>query len=227
MENREQEKIYDGEEPDFTENAAGAPDKTRLEQQFDFILEMDKEKFIGRQTYLTGAVRKENDAEHAWHMALMAILLSEYANEEIDILKTVTMILLHDVVEIDAGDTYAYDEEGKKTQAEREEAAAKRIYGMLPKEQADRYYRLWREFEERSTPEAKFARAMDNIQPLMLNHATDGRAWQERGIDVSQVYGRNARTAEGSEKLWEYAREHFILPNVKKGRLSDKNGSAK
>lgn len=227
MESYEQKKNSDGQEQDFQAAAAEMTGKTRLEKQFDFILELDKEKFIGRQTYLTGAVRKENDAEHAWHMALMAILLSEYANGEIDILKTVTMILLHDVVEIDAGDTYAYDEEGKKTQAEREEAAAKRIYSLLPKEQADKYYRLWREFEERSTPEAKFARTMDNLQPLMLNHATDGKSWQERGIDVSQVYQRNARTAEGSEQLWEYAREHFILPNVKKGRLSDKKGIVK
>ena len=160
-------------------------------------------------------------------MALMAILLGEYANEKIDILKTVTMILLHDVVEIDAGDTYAYDEEGLKTQEEREKRAAERIYGMLPADQAERFYGLWREFEERSTPEARFARTMDNIQPLMLNNATDGRAWRERGIDVSQVFGRNERTAEGSEILWEYARKNFILPNVEKGNLSDKNGLLK
>lgn len=199
-------------------------EKTRLQRQMDFALELDKEKFIGRQTYLTGAVRKENDAEHAWHMAVMAILLSEYANEEIDILKTVTMILLHDVVEIDAGDTYAYDEEGKKTQEEREAAAAKRIYGMLPEDQAEKYLKLWREFEERSTPEARFARTMDNLQPLMLNNATDGQAWAERGIDVSQVMKRNARSGEGSKVLWEYSRDNLIFPNVKKGRLTDKEG---
>ncbi|MGN0165749.1 MAG: HD domain-containing protein [Lachnospiraceae bacterium] len=198
-------------------------DENRMQKQFAFALELDKEKFIGRQTYLSGAVRKENDAEHAWHMAVMAILLSEYANEEIDILKTVTMILMHDVVEIDAGDTYAYDEEGRKTQAEREEAAAKRIYGILPDDQAEKFYGLWREFEERSTPEARFARAMDNVQPLMLNNATDGKAWAERAIDVSQVLNRNAYTGQGSKALWEYVRDNYIFPNVKKGRLTDKN----
>lgn len=187
----------------------------------EFALELDKEKFIGRQTYLSGAVRKENDAEHAWHMAVMAILLSEYANEEIDLLKTLKMILMHDVVEIDAGDTYAYDEVGKLSQAEREEKAAHRLYGMLPEKQAKEYYALWREFEERRTPEAKFARTMDNLQPLMLNDATDGKAWAERGIDVSQVLKRNERTAEGSEVLWNYAREKLVVPNVKKGRLTD------
>ncbi len=199
---------------DFSEN---------LKSQMQFALELDKEKFIGRQTYLSGAVRKENDAEHAWHMAVMAILLSEYANEKIDLLKTIKMILMHDVVEIDAGDTYAYDEVGKQTQAEREEKAANRLYGMLPKEQAEEYYSLWREFEERSTPEAKFARTMDNLQPLMLNNATDGKAWEERGIDVSQVLRRNERSSEGSEVLWNYAREEFVVPNVKKGRLTDVN----
>lgn len=197
-------------------------ERSRIEKQISFALELDKEKFIGRQTYLSDGIRKENDAEHAWHMALMAILLSEYADEKIDILKTVTMILLHDVVEIDAGDTYAYDDEGLKTQEERELAAAKRIYGMLPEDQAEKMYGLWREFEDRSTPEAKFARTMDNIQPLMLNNATGGKAWRERGIDVSQVFKRNERTAEGSERLWEYARDNFILPNVKKGNLTDK-----
>lgn len=195
----------------------------RLKSQMQFALELDKEKFIGRQTYLSGAVRKENDAEHAWHMAVMAILLSEYANEEIDLLKTLKMILMHDVVEIDAGDTYAYDEVGKLSQEEREEAAAKRLYGMLPEEQAKEYYCLWREFEERSTPEAKFARTMDNLQPLMLNAATDGKAWAEHGIDVSQVFKRNERSAEGSERLWKYSRDELIIPNVKKGRLTDKN----
>ena len=154
----------------------------RLEQQFAFIQEIDKEKFIGRQTYLSDGLRKENDAEHAWHLALMTILLSEYANEGIDVLKTVTMLLIHDIVEIDAGDTYAYDEEGKKTQKEREERAAERIFGLLPEDQGKRFKRLWQEFEEQKTPEARFARTMDNLQPMMLNHATDGKAWVEHGV---------------------------------------------
>ena len=191
----------------------------RLEQQFQFIKEIDKEKMIGRQTYLSDAKRKENDAEHAWHMAIMTVLLSEYANEEIDVLKTITMLLIHDIVEIDAGDTYAYDEVGKQTQREREVKAAERIFGMLPEDQAKKFRDLWEEFETRETKEAKFARTMDNLQPMMLNDATDGKAWTEHGVDLSQILKRNERTAEGSETLWKYALENFIEPNVKKGRI--------
>jgi putative hydrolase of HD superfamily len=195
--------------------------RRRLDEQFAFIREIDREKRIGRQTYLSDAVRKENDAEHAWHMAVMTLLLSEYANEEIDVLRTVSMLLIHDLVEIDAGDTYAYDEEGKKTQAERERRAADRIYGLLPEDQGKKLYDLWLEFEERKTPEAKFARAMDNIQPMMLNAATDGKAWEEHGVALSQILGRNARTPEGSQVLWDYAREHFIKPNLEAGKIRD------
>ena len=133
-------------------------EKSRIEKQFDFIKEIDKEKFIIRQTYLSDARKKENDAEHAWHMAIMTVMLSEYANSEIDVLKTMTMLLIHDIVEIDAGDTYAYDEEAKKTQAEREMKAAKRIFGLLPKDQGEKMMNLWLEFESGETAEAKFAR---------------------------------------------------------------------
>jgi putative hydrolase of HD superfamily len=192
----------------------------RLDEQFAFIREIDKEKMIGRQTYISDARRKENDAEHAWHMSVMVLLLSEYANEEIDVLRTISMLLIHDIVEIDAGDTYAYDEEGKKTQAERERRAAERIYGLLPKDQGEKLYALWREFEERKTPEAKFARVMDNLQPMMLNAATDGKAWVEHGVELDQILHRNERTHEGSRELWEYALENFIKPNVEKGRIS-------
>ena len=194
-------------------------EKTRLEKQFDFCREIDKEKFIGRQTYLSDGKRKENDAEHAWHMAIMAILLNEYANEEIDVLKTVTMLLIHDLVEIDAGDTYAYDEEGKKTKKEREERAAERIYGLLPQDQQEKLRRLWEEFEAWETPEAKFAHAMDNIQPIMLNAATDGRSWEEHGVHLSQILGRNQHTAEGSAVLWDYARQNFVQPSVESGKI--------
>lgn len=194
-------------------------EENRLDRQFDFFREIDKEKFIGRQTYLTDGFRKENDAEHAWHMALMTILLSEYSNEKIDVLKTATMLLIHDLVEIDAGDTYAYDEEGKKTKRAREVAAADRIFGLLPQDQGEKLRALWEEFEEGQTAEAKFAHGMDHIQPLMLNAATDGKSWMEHGIRLSQVLGRNQNTAEGSEKLWEYAYQKFIEPNVEKGRL--------
>lgn len=192
---------------------------TRLHRQVDFCREIDKEKLIDRQTYLTGAIRFENDAEHAWHAALMAILLKEYANEDIDILKVVTMLLIHDIVEIDAGDAYAYDADAQLTQNEREVAAADRIFGMLPDDQRDEFRSLWEEFEARETAEAKFAHTMDNFQPVMLNDNTDGKRWVERQVSLPQILKRNERTAEGSETLWNYSLENFIMPNVAKGRI--------
>ena len=194
-------------------------EQSRLKQQMDFILEIDKEKFIGRQTYLSDGKRKENDAEHAWHMAIMVFLLAEYANESIDLLKTIKMLLIHDIVEIDAGDTYAYDEEGKKSQKDREMRAARRIFGILPEDQAQDLMALWREFEERKTPEARFARTMDNLQPMMLNAATDGKAWADHEVHMDQILKRNEKTHEGSEELWEYAKENWLLPNLEKGRI--------
>lgn len=194
-------------------------DEKRLEQQIAFCREIDKEKFIGRQTWLTGATRKENDAEHAWHMAVMTVLLSEYANEEIDVLRTMTMLLIHDLVEIYAGDTYSYDEEGKKTQKRRELVAADRLFQMLPEDQGKKFREIWEEFEAENTPESRFARTMDNLQPMMLNAATDGKSWADRGIRLSQILGRNKNTAKGSEVLWEYAKENFLQPNLEKGRI--------
>ncbi|MCD7883940.1 MAG: HD domain-containing protein [Lachnospiraceae bacterium] len=194
-------------------------DNERLRQQFAFCLEMDKEKEIGRQTYLADGTRKENDAEHAWHMAIMTLILGEYANEKIDLLRTISMLLIHDVVEIDAGDTYAYDEEGKKTQHARELAAADRIYGMLPPDQAAKMRALWDEFEACETPEARFARTMDNIQPAMLNAAAGGKAWSEKGVRLSQILDRNKNTAGGSQALWDYSRNHFIEPNLESGQI--------
>lgn len=194
-------------------------EKSRLEKQFDFFREIDKEKFIERQTFLTGGERRENDAEHAWHMAIMTIFLSEYANEKIDVLKTVTMLLIHDLVEIDAGDTYAYDEEARKTQREREMAAADRIFALLPEDQQQKFRDLWEEFEAWETPESKFAHTMDCIQPLMLNNATEGKSWVEHGVRLSQVLKRNEKTAEGSEILYDYVYRNFITPNVEKGKL--------
>ena len=149
----------------------------RLQKQLDFILEIDKEKNIFRQTHLSGHGRNENDAEHAWHMAIMAYLLQEYSNEKIDVARVMLMCLIHDVVEIDAGDTYAYDAEGLKTQKAREEAAKERLYSMLPEDQKADLVAIFDEFEERKTPEAKFARALDNLQPLLLNHSNDGGDW--------------------------------------------------
>lgn len=194
-------------------------EKSRLEKQFEFCREIDKEKFIQRQTYLSDGIQKENDAEHAWHMAIMTLLLGEYANEKIDVLKTISMLLIHDLVEIDAGDTYAYDEEGKKTQRQREEAAADRIFGLLPEDQQKKFRDLWEEFETWETPEAKFAHTMDNVQPVMLNAATDGKSWAEKGVRLSQILKRNQKTKEGSQILWEYSRQNLIAPNVEKGRI--------
>ena len=196
-------------------------EKSRIDRQFDFIREIDKEKFITRQTFLSDARRRENDAEHAWHMAIMTLLLSEYANEEIDVLRVISMLLIHDLVEIDAGDTYAYDEEGKKTQRARELKAADRIYGILPEDQGKKLRALWDEFEEAKTPESKFAHVMDNIQPAMLNDYTKGKDWIAKGVRLSQVLERNAHTAEGSQKLWDYAYANFIEPNVKDGKIKD------
>ena len=199
--------------------------KSRMDRQFDFIREIDKEKFITRQTFLSDAQRRENDAEHAWHMAIMTLLLSEYANEEIDVLRVISMLLIHDLVEIDAGDTYAYDEEGKKTQREREVKAADRIYGILPEDQGKKLRALWDEFEEAKTPESKFAHVMDNIQPAMLNDYTKGKDWIAKGVRLSQILERNAHTAEGSQKLWDYAYANFIEPNVKDGKIKDDTDS--
>ena len=200
-------------------------DKERLEKQLDFIREIDKEKMIKRQNYITDCETREDDAQHAWHMAIMTLLLKEYANEDIDVLKTVTMLLIHDLVEVYAGDTYAYDEEGKKTQAEREAKAADKLYGLLPEDQGEYLKNLWYEFEEQKTPEARFARTMDCFQPLILNDATDGRAWKEHGVKRSQVLKRNERVRLGSEQIWEYEKENLIEKNVRNGNIiNDRSG---
>lgn len=196
-------------------------DRKRLDQQFDFIKEIDKEKFIQRQTRLSDNVRRENDAEHAWHMAIMTVLLSEYTNEKIDVLRTVTMLLIHDIVEIDAGDTYAYDEEGLNTQREREGRAADRIYALLPEDQRKKLRDIWEEFEAGETPEAKFAHTMDNLQPAMLNAVNNGVSWKEHCIAMSQIMKRNAHTAEGSQVLWDYAYENFFKKNIDAGNIID------
>ena len=194
--------------------------KTDFEKQIAFILELDKIKKIGRQTYLSDASRKENDAEHSWHLALMAFVMADYANEKVDVLKTIKMVLLHDVVEIDAGDTYAYDTEGNKDKRVRELKAADRIFGMLPLEQAREYRELWDEFEAMETAEAKYANMLDKIQPLLLNDASGGKSWAEHGVRKEQVMARNVRTHEGSEAMWEYAKA-LIEKNAAAGNLLD------
>ncbi len=193
----------------------------RLKKQLDFILQADAEKEIERRTLISSGKRFENDSEHAWHMALMAILLSEYANEEIDVLKTVTMILIHDIVEIDAGDTYCYDYELGKSQREREVKAANRIYALLPDDQGKKLRALWDEFEANETPEAHFAHAMDCLQPTMLNNATNGEMWKKNGIKLSQVLKRNEYMKKGSKTLWDYQLNELILKNVEKGNLKN------
>ena len=192
--------------------------KKRLDQQFAFIREIDREKFIGRQTYLSDGRRKENDAEHAWHMAIMTMLLSEYANEPIDVLHTIGMLLIHDLVEIDAGDTYAYDEEANKSKEERELKAADRIYNLLPPDQAKMARELWDEFEAMETPESKFANTLDKIQPAILNDAAGGVSWTSHTVYIDQILKRDARVHEGSEVLWEYTK-NILDENVKNGNI--------
>ncbi len=192
----------------------------RLKKQMEFIVEVDKVKNIFRQTYLADANRKENDAEHSWHLALMAVLLKEYSNEEVDLAKVVPMVLLHDLVEIDAGDTYAYDEAGAETKRERETKAADRIFGLLPQDQCIWFRELWEEFEAYETPEAKFAHVLDNCQPLLLNDASDGRSWAEHGVKKSQIYKRNEYTSEGSVEIWEYMKE-LIDKHIRLGHVMD------
>ncbi|MCR5776113.1 MAG: HD domain-containing protein [Lachnospiraceae bacterium] len=192
----------------------------RLKKQMDFALEIDKEKNIFRQTHLSGYGRNENDAEHAWHMAIMAYILKEYSNEDIDISKVMLMCLIHDIVEIDAGDTYAYDEEGKKTQKDRESMAKQRLFSMLPDDLKEEFIKIFDEFEESATPESKFAHAMDNLQPLMLNNSNGGRDWREHKVSAEQVYGRQGRTKEGSETLFKLT-DHIIKENIKKGNISN------
>ena len=195
-------------------------DMERLQKQMDFIVEVDKVKQIIRQTYLSDASRKEDDAEHSWHLALMAVLLSEYSNEEVDLKKVVPMVLIHDLVEIDAGDTYAYDEAGTQTKVERETKAADRIFGMLPEDQGRWFRDLWDEFEAYESADAKFAHVLDNCQPLLLNDASNGRSWAEHGVRKSQIYKRNEHTSEGSREIWKYMQK-LIDKHVELGHVID------
>lgn len=192
----------------------------RLQQQISFLLEMDKVKSVVRQAYLADASRRENDAEHSWHLAMMAFVLAEYANEPVDVLKTMKMLILHDVIEIDAGDTYAYDPVGAATKRQRELAAADRIFALLPADQADEFRGLWEEFEAMESMEAKFANTLDRIHPVLLNDASGGISWKEHGVKASQVMKRNARTAEGSKELWQYVKTR-IKENIAKGNIEE------
>ena len=195
--------------------------ETRFKKQMDFLIEIDKVKEIYRRTYLMSKSRRENDSEHSWHISLMAVVLYEYANDrDIDLPKVVKMLLIHDLVEIDAGDTFAYDEEGHKDKAERESAAALRVYHLLPDDQASEFLALWKEFESRETGEAKFANALDRFQPILHNYLTEGATWKEHGIKKNQVIVRNKPVQDGSSVIWDYIRT-LIDDAVQKGYLTD------
>ncbi len=191
-----------------------------LRRQLDFTVEIDKLKGIVRQTLLTDGSRNENSAEHSWHLAVMALVLSGYAREkDLDLLRVMTMVLIHDIVEIDAGDTYCYDEEAREGQNEREEKAAARLFGLLPPEQGEEFLHIWREFDARQTPEARFAAALDRLQPIMHNYLTGGAMWRHHGITKDQVVERNRPMEEGAPELWRYA-SALIDDAVEKGMLA-------
>lgn len=192
----------------------------RLDAQIRFAIEIDKVKHVLRQTDLMDGSRRENDAEHSWHLGVMAMLLVEHAAGDVDLARVVRMVLIHDLVEIDAGDTFCYDVEGAKDKAEREQAAAERIFGMLPGDQAAEFRALWDEFEARGTPDAKFAASLDRLQPLLHNYHTQGAAWRRHGIVRSQVVAHNRHIAEGAPALWDYARR-LIDSAVARGYLAD------
>ncbi len=192
----------------------------RICRQLAFALEIDKVKNVFRQTHLSGGGRSENDAEHSWHMAVMAYLLKEYANEKVDIAKVMLLCLIHDIVEIDAGDTYAYDEKNLKTQKAREALAKERIFSILPEEQAIEFTQLFDEFESNETAEAKFAHAIDNLQPLLLNDSNNGGDWRAHNVTVAQIYKRQNKTKLGSETLFAVA-DGIIRKNIAKGNLKN------
>lgn len=192
----------------------------RLAKQINFILEIDRLKDVIRRSYLVGADRRENSAEHSWHLAMMAVLLAEHAREPVQLARVVEMVLLHDIVEIDAGDTYVYDPKGSEDKAVREQKAADRLFNMLPPDQAVRLMELWHEFEAMATPEAQFAATLDRLMPLLHNVHTKGRSWQEHGVVSSQVHERNRPGRPGSETLWAYG-ESLIDEAVKRGYLAE------
>jgi len=198
----------------------GAPQPAdRLSRQLDFLLELDKAKTVLRRSYITDGSRNENDAEHMWHLALFVLVLAEHADEPVDIGRVLKMVLVHDIVEIDAGDTYIYDEVGKATQAGREATAADRLYGLLPPDQGAELRAIWEEFEARVTPESRFAAAVDRLQPLLANLATDGRTWREHGTTADQVRAINSKIGMGSSTLWERA-GRLLDEAVADGRLA-------
>lgn len=192
---------------------------TRLQHQIEFILEIDKLKQVLRRSHLISGERLENSAEHSWHIAVMAMLLAEHANEPVDLLRVIKMLLIHDIVEIDAGDTYVYDQEATAFKAERERQAAGRLFGMLPEEQEQEFHQLWAEFEARATPEAKFANALDRLIPLLHSYHNRGRNWRTNAVIRDQVFNLNRSIDDGSRDLWAFA-QSIIDDAVAQGYLS-------
>lgn len=189
-----------------------------LLKQIQFIKEIDQIKYIQRRTKLFNSDRPENDAEHSWHLAMMAMVLSEYSNEPVDVLKVVKMVLIHDIVEIDAGDTFIYDTQKNHSNTEEELLAAKRIFGLLPKEQAEDFIAVWEEFEAGETHEAKFARAMDRLEPLLQNTSNNGGTWKEFDVSFETVFQKKRIIKEGSDTIWNFA-EQLLNESVEKGIL--------
>jgi len=193
-------------------------DEARLQKQIDFIVEIDRLKTIYRQSFLLDATRHENDVEHSWHIAMMAMLLSEYSNEGVDLLRAIEMLLVHDIVEIEAGDVFVYDAEANKGKLEREKNAADKLFNILPADQAAEMRALWDQYEAMDTPEAKFAMAMDRLQPILQNYFTRGKSWQAHGVTARQVLDVNARIKKGSDVLWQYA-QFIVQDSIKKGYI--------
>lgn len=191
----------------------------RLAQQIQFILEVDELKNVIRRTYINGGTRYENSAEHSWQLALMALTLAEHANEPVDIARVMKMVVIHDIVEIDAGDTYFFDDAGSADKAAREQAAAERLFGLLPDDQATELCQLWQEFEARQTPEARFANAIDRLMPLLLNFETQGKSWQEHGIRSDDILPRMAHVSAGSEEIWQLI-QSLVATAVAEGFLA-------
>jgi len=207
-----------GDTGNVEDNGEGTPGD-RLSRQIRFILEIDQLKTVHRRTVLTDRSRRENSAEHSWHIALMAVLLSEYSKEDgIDLFRVVKMLLVHDIVEIDAGDTFVYDPDGQRDKEKREHAAAERLFGLLPPDQRREFHELWREFEARESPEAQFAAALDRLQPMLHNLTTEGTSWREHGVRRHQVLDFNRTMGEGAPTLWELARR-LVDEAVDKGHL--------
>lgn len=195
---------------------------TNLLKQINFIKEIDKLKYIQRKTKLFNSDRNENDAEHSWHLAMMTIVLAEHSDRPIDVLKVLKMVLIHDIVEIDAGDTFIYDTQKNHTNTEQELIAAKRIFGLLPQEQAEEFIAIWQEFEDGKTDEAKFAKSMDRLEPLLQNTSNNGGTWKEFNVPFQKVYEKKKAIKEGSAVIWEYA-ENLLNESVEKGILFQGN----